>query len=49
MEFVDYADNTGDTLLGFERWAPEMPWEISIGRTVRAGELTVYPAPPAGS
>lgn len=49
MEFVDYADNTGETLLGFERWAPDMPWEISIGRPVRAGELTVYPAPPAGS
>ncbi|KUI28089.1 DUF4178 domain-containing protein [Mycobacterium sp. GA-2829] len=49
MEFVDYANNAGDTFLGFERWAPEMPWEVSIGRTVRAGELTVYPAPPPGS
>ncbi|WP_209305699.1 DUF4178 domain-containing protein [Mycobacterium sp. PS03-16] len=49
MEFVDYADASGDTMLGFERWAPSMPWEISIGRTVLPGELTVYPAPPAGS
>lgn len=49
MEFVDYANSAGDTFLGFERWAPSMPWEVSIGRTVLPGELTVYPAPPAGS
>lgn len=49
MEFVDYADKDETTFLGFERWAPSMPWEVSIGRTVRPGELTVYPAPPAGS
>ncbi len=47
MEFVDYA-NAGETaLLSFERWAPEMPWEISTGKSVLTGELTVYPAPPA--
>ncbi|MGE2712608.1 DUF4178 domain-containing protein [Mycolicibacterium litorale] len=49
MEFVDYADKAEATFLGFERWAPSMPWEVSIGRTVSPGELTVYPAPPAGS
>ena len=49
MDFVDYA-NTGETaLLSFERWAPDMPWEISTGKSVLTGELTVYPAPPPGS
>jgi hypothetical protein len=49
MDFVDYA-NTGETaLLSFERWAPDMPWEISTGKSVLPGELTVYPAPPPGS
>ena len=49
MEFVDYA-NAGETaLLSFERWAPDMPWEISTGKSVLTGEITVYPAPPASS
>ena len=50
MDFVDYlnADANGDqtALLSFERWAPNMPWEISTGKSVLTGELTVYPAPP---
>lgn len=46
MDFVDYADADETLLLGFERWAPDMPWEVSTGKPVRAGELTVYPAPP---
>ncbi|MFV9633574.1 DUF4178 domain-containing protein [Mycobacterium neumannii] len=46
MEFVDYANADETALLGFERWAPDMPWEVSTGKPVRAGELTVYPAPP---
>lgn len=45
MDYVDYAN--GPALLSFERWAPNMPWEIAIGRIVRPGELTVYPAPSA--
>jgi hypothetical protein len=46
MEFVDYA-NAGETaLLSFERWAPDMPWEVSTGKSLLTGELTVYPAPP---
>jgi hypothetical protein len=49
MEFIDYADAGESNLLGFERWAPEMPWEVSVGKTVLPGELTVYPAPPAGA
>lgn len=47
MEFVDYAGAGESALLSFERWAPDMPWEVSTGKPVRAGELTVYAAPPA--
>ncbi|ETW21932.1 DUF4178 domain-containing protein [Mycobacterium gastri] len=49
MEYVDYADADETTLLSFERWAPGLPWEISTGKSVSAGELTVYPAPPPSS
>ncbi|MDC8980618.1 DUF4178 domain-containing protein [Mycobacterium marinum] len=47
MDYVDYVSADESALLGFERWAPDMPWEISTGKTVLTGELTVYPAPPA--
>ena len=46
MDFVDYANDNETALLGFERWAPNMPWEVSYGTAVSEGELTVYPAPP---
>jgi len=46
MDFVDYASDNETALLGFERWAPSMPWEVSYGTAVSEGELTVYPAPP---
>lgn len=46
MDFVDYANDDETALLSFERWAPNMPWEISTATVVREGELTVYPAPP---
>ncbi len=46
MDFVDYANDGETALLSFERWAPDMPWEISTGTPVSEGELTVYPAPP---
>ena len=49
VDFVDYVNEDETLLLGFERWADGMPWEISIGQTVLPGELTVYPAPPAGA
>ena len=48
MDYVDYS-GPGGAKLGYERWAPGMAWEVSYGTPVRAGELTVYPAPPAGS
>ena len=42
MEYADYAtaDKTGQ--LAFERWAPTQSWEVSTGRSVSRGELTVY-------
>ena len=46
MDFVDYASNGRAALLSFERWAPGMSWEVSTGRIMAPGELTVYPAPP---
>ncbi len=46
MEFVDYADAGETSFLGFERWAADMPWEVSVGKPVLPGEFTVYPAPP---
>jgi len=49
MEFVDYTDVSKTNFLGFERWAPDMPWEVSVGKQVLPGELTVYPAPPASA
>ncbi|KKC03929.1 DUF4178 domain-containing protein [Mycobacterium nebraskense] len=49
MEFVDCANSDKSVLLSFERWAPSMPWEVSTGKPVLTGELTVYPAPPPSS
>jgi Domain of unknown function (DUF4178) len=46
MDYVDYANADETALLSFERWAPDTPWEISTGKSVLIGELTVYPAPP---
>jgi hypothetical protein len=49
MEFLDCTNADETALLSFERWAPNMPWEISTGKSVLPGELTVYPAPPSYS
>lgn len=46
MDYVDYVNADQSALLSFERWAPNMPWEISTGKPVLSGELIVYPAPP---
>jgi hypothetical protein len=46
MEFIDCTNSDESALLSFERWAPGMPWEVSTGKPVLTGELTVYPAPP---
>ena len=47
MDFVDCANGDETALLSFERWAPDTPWEISTGKPVTTGELTLYPAPPS--
>ncbi|SOD97801.1 DUF4178 domain-containing protein [Blastococcus haudaquaticus] len=46
MDYADYAtaDKTG--LIAFERWAPTQSWEVSTGRAVTRGELTVYHSTP---
>jgi hypothetical protein len=46
VEYADYAtaDKTG--LIAFERWAPTQSWEVSTGRAVTVGELTVYHSEP---
>jgi uncharacterized protein DUF4178 len=49
MEFLDCTNADETALLSFERWAPDMPWEISTGKSMAPGELTVYPAPPPAS
>ncbi len=49
MDYVDYANADESALLSFERWAADMPWEVSTGKSVLTGELTVYPAPPASA
>lgn len=46
MDYVDYTNADQTALLSFERWAANMPWEISTGKSVLSGELIVYPAPP---
>lgn len=46
LDFVDYANDGETAYLGFERYGPQLPWEVSYGTAVREGELTVYPAPP---
>jgi hypothetical protein len=47
MEYLDCTSADKSALLSFERWAPGMPWEVSTGRSVVPGELSVYPAPPS--
>lgn len=52
MDYVDCASAgqgaDESMLLSFERWAPDMGWEIATGKSVLAGELTVYPRPSLG-
>jgi hypothetical protein len=47
MEYLDCTSADESALLSFERWAPGMPWEVSTGKSVVPGELSVYPAPPS--
>lgn len=46
MRYRDYRTQDGSSLLSFEDWDGS-GWELSSGRPMSPGELTVYPAPPA--
>jgi hypothetical protein len=46
MEYLDCTNADRSALLSFERFAPG-PWEVSTGRSVFPGEVSVYPAPPS--
>ncbi len=42
VDYADYATSDGTDMIAFERWAPTQSWEVSTGRSVTRGELTVY-------
>lgn len=46
MRYRDYRDSNGGSLLSFEDW-DGAGWDLSTGRLMSPGEMTVYPAPPA--
>ncbi len=46
VDYADYATSDGIGMLAFERWAPTQSWEVSTGRSVTRGELTVYHSAP---
>ena len=46
MRYQDMRTGDGSSLLSFENW-DGAGWEVSSGRPMSRGELTVYPAPPA--
>lgn len=46
MRYRDLRTGDGSSLLSFEDW-DGAGWEVSSGRPMSPGEMTVYPAPPA--
>lgn len=46
MRYSDYQTGDGSSLLSFEDFGGA-GWEVSTGRPMSPGEMTVYPAPPA--
>jgi hypothetical protein len=46
VEYADYATADGTGKIAFECWAPTQSWEVSTGRAVSRGELTVYHSAP---
>ncbi|MGH3871115.1 MAG: DUF4178 domain-containing protein [Pseudonocardiaceae bacterium] len=46
VDYADYATADGTGLIAFERWASTQSWEVSTGRSVLRGELTVYHSAP---
>lgn len=48
VDYVDYRSDDG-RLLGLERWSRDSGWEVSVGRTVLPGEVTVLSSPYGGT
>lgn len=46
VDYADYATSDKTGLIAFERWASTQSWEVSTGRAVTLGELTVYHSEP---
>ena len=46
VDYADYATSDGTGMIAFERWAPTQSWEVSTGRSITLGELTVYHSAP---
>ena len=46
VDYADYATSDKTGLIAFERWAATQSWEVSTGRAVTRGELTVYHSEP---
>jgi hypothetical protein len=46
VDYADYATTDKTGLIAFERWAATQSWEVSTGRAVTRGELTVYHTEP---
>ncbi|HKR51220.1 MAG TPA: DUF4178 domain-containing protein [Pseudonocardiaceae bacterium] len=46
VDYADYATADSTGMIAFERWAPTQSWEVSTGRSISRGELTVYHSAP---
>ncbi|NLU82396.1 DUF4178 domain-containing protein [Rhodococcus sp. HNM0569] len=46
VDYADYETSDKTGLLAFERWARTQSWEVSTGRTVLRGELSVIHSGP---
>ncbi|MGH3788966.1 MAG: DUF4178 domain-containing protein [Pseudonocardiaceae bacterium] len=46
VDYADYKTSDGTGMIAFERWAPTQSWEVSTGRPITLGELTVYHSAP---
>lgn len=46
VDYADYSTTDKTGRIAFERWAATQSWEVSTGRDVSRGELTVYHTEP---
>jgi hypothetical protein len=46
VDYADYKTADGTGMIAFERWAATQSWEVSTGRSISRGELTVYHSAP---